>query len=216
MKAPKKVTATYWAQAFLGPNDIVDLTYTKYENYDMENSIESPLRSRDSGFTLGVMRGPGNNSDVQVYLDNYDGNGNSAWTTVVADYAFTSDTMDAYGNRYDYNGKEEGGIAGLEDSISLKTHIVTSSEAGSVIDWNINSEAAKRGLADRFMSEYMYFLLNRKTVKMDVDTTLSHLTSLTWLKRHRIGEVVGFIKSRSYTLSNSGVSDMNIEMYTVN
>ena len=194
----------------------------KYINYDASQYKNSPLQEHDSGFTLGVMRGPGSEAKTEVFLPNYDGNGNDAWTTVVADYAFTADTMDAYGNRYDYNGTAEGGVAGKEDSISLKTHITTAQELGlkdeqgNPIDWNINSEAAKRGLADRFMSEYMYFLLNRKTVKMDVDTTLSHLTSLTWLKRHRIGEVVGFIKSRSYTLSNSGVSDMNIEMYTVN
>ena len=134
----------------------------------------------------------------------------------MADYAFTADTMDAYGNRYDYNGKEDGGIADKENSISLKTHIVTSSEVDSLLDWGIDSEAAKRGLADRFMSEYMHFLLNRKTVSMEVDTTLSQLTSLSWFKQLRINDTVGRLKSRSYTLSNSGVSDMSIELYTIN
>lgn len=215
MKAPKKVTAEYSVMGLMN-NTYLDLTYTKYENYDMQNGVDSPLRTRDSGFTLGVMRGPGNDSAVQVLLENYDGNGNDAWTTVVADYAFTADTMDAYGNRYDYNGKEEGGIADQENSISLKTHIVTSSEVDSIFDWGIDGTAAKRGLADRFMSEYMHFLLNRKTVSMEVDTTLSQLTSLSWFKQLRISDVVGRLKSRSYTLTNSGVSDMSIELYTIN
>ena len=231
LKEPEKINKTDWyGFEFNDPDDkeggyraiSVDRIYQRYENYDETTTDRSPLRDYDSGFMLGVMRGPGNDSDVQVFLPDYDGNGNSAWTTVVADYAFTSDSMDAYGHRYDYNGKLDGGITPPEDTVSLKTHIQTAQELGlkdeqgNPIDWGINSEAAKRGLADSFMSEYMYFLLNRKTVKMDVDTTLSHLTSLTWLKRHRIGDTVGFIKSRSYTLSNSGVSDMNIEMYTTN
>ena len=182
---------------------------------------KNPLLSIDSGFTLGIMRGPGNDDAVQIYLENYDGNGNSAWTTVVADYAFTADTMDAYGNHYDYNGKEPGGVE-LDGRISLKTHIQTAKDlglkdkGGNDIDWGIDATAAKRGLADRFMSEYMHFLLHRKTVSMDVDTTLSQLTSLSWFKQLRIADTVGRLKSRSYTLTNSGISDMSIELYTIN
>lgn len=182
---------------------------------------KNPLLSIDSGFTLGIMRGPGNDAAVQIYLENYDGNGNSAWTTVVADYAFTADTMDAYGNHYDYNGKEPGGVE-LDGRISLKTHIQTAKDlglkdkGGNDIDWGIDATAAKRGLADRFMSEYMHFLLHRKTVSMDVDTTLSQLTSLSWFKQLRIADTVGRLKSRSYTLTNSGISDMSIELYTIN
>ena len=200
----------------------IQVSVKKTLNYDESEYQNSPLQEYDSGFTLGIMRGPGSEAKTEVFLPNYDGNGNDAWTTVVADYAFTADTMDAYGNRYDYNGTTGGLGYEDKDSISLKTHITTAQELGlkdedgNPVNWGIDSTVISRGLADRFMSEYMYFLLNRKTVKMDIDTTLSHLTSLTWLKRHRIGEVVGFIKSRSYTLSNSGVSDMNIEMYTVN
>jgi hypothetical protein len=194
----------------------------KYLNYDASQNSKDPLQEHDSGFTLGVMRGPGREAGTEVFLKNYDGNGNDAWTTVVADYAFTADTMDAYGNRYDYNGTAEGGIADQANSISLKTHIQTAQELGlkdkdgNDIDWGIDSQAAKRGLADRFMSEYMHFLLHRKTVSMEVDTTLSQLTSLSWFKQLRINDTVGRLKSRSYTLTNSGVSDMSIELYTIN
>ena len=194
-------------------------------NYDRSNGNDDPLQSHDSGFTLGVMRGPGSTSGYEVFFPNYDGNNNSAWATVAADYAFTADTMDAYGNRYDYNGEsdediteeDDNGIINQENSISLKTHIQTAQDVGlEGVNWGINGTAAKRGLADRFMSEYMHFLLNRKTVSMDVDTTLSQLTSLSWFKQLRINDTVGRLKSRSYTLTNSGVSDMNIELYTTN
>ena len=187
-----------------------------------DETQDNPLRSLDSGFTLGVMRGPGNESRTQVFLENYDGNGNSAWTTVVADYAFTADTMDAYGNKYDYNGIDPGIGSDDKNRISLKTHIQTAQDLGlkdkdgNDIDWGIDAQAAKRGLADRFMSEYMHFLLNRKAVSMDVDTTLSYLTSLSWFKQLRVNGTVGRLKSRRYTLSNSGVSDMGIELYTIN
>ena len=199
----------------------INLDQYKYINFS-ESHDESPITQHDCGFMLGVMRGAGSKSKTAVVASNYDGQGNDAWVTVEDDYAFTSDSLDAYGNRYDYNGEIAGGITDPENTISLKTHIQTAQELGlkdkngEPIDWGIDTTAAKRGLADRFMSEYMYFLLHRKTVKMEVDTTLSQLTSLSWFKQLRISGTVGRLKSRSYTLTNSGVSEMNIELYTIN
>lgn len=219
MKSPASIRDEY-EKAVLdmdsrGNVEYINISYHKIQNYDGSN--DNPLRSHDCGFMLGVMRGAGNSAGIEVSIDNYDGNGNSAWVTVSDDYAFTADSIDAYGNHYDYNGNIEGGVVGLEDTISLKTHIQTAKDVGlENEDWGIDATAAKRGLADRFMSEYMHFLLHRKTVSMDVDTTLSQLTSLSWFKQLRINDVVGRLKSRSYTLTNSGVSDMNIELYTTN
>lgn len=219
MKSPASIRDEY-EKAVLdmdsrGNVEYINISYHKIQNYDGSN--DNPLRSHDCGFMLGVMRGAGNSAGIEVSIDNYDGNGNSAWVTVADDYAFTADSIDAYGNHYDYNGDIEGGVVGLEDTISLKTHIQTAKDVGlEDVDWGIDATAAKRGLADRFMSEYMHFLLNRKTVSMDVDTTLSQLTSLSWFKQLRINNTVGRLKSRSYTLTNSGVSDMNIELYTTN
>ena len=192
----------------------------RYMNYSAEQAEENPLLTHDTGFMLGVMRGPGNKSDYTITIKNYDGNGNDAWVTVADDYATTSDTMDAYGNHFDYNGVADGGVS-IEGRISLYTHVQTSKDVGLANEdgtdaWGIDGVAAKRGLADRFMSEYMYFLLHRKTVSMNVDTTLSHLTSLSWFKQLRISDTVGRLKSRSYTLTNSGVTDMSIELYTIN
>lgn len=204
---------------YTGP--YIHVFYPRSFNYDKKQHTESPLQKHDSGFSLGVMRGSGNNSGFEVVIEDYDGNGNDAWVTVSSDYAFTSDTVDAYGNHYDYNGTADGGVS-LDGRISLKTHIQTAKDVGlknpdgTDVDWGIDSIAAKRGLADRFMSEYMYFLLHRKTVTMDVDTTLSQLTSLSWFKQLRINDTVGRLKSRSYMLSNDGVTDMSIELYTIN
>lgn len=207
----KIFTHTWW----------VDLHQYRHINY-VDEQDENPITAHDCGFMLGVMRGGGSKSGYAVQIEDYDGNGNDAWVTVEDEYAFTADSVDAYGNHYDYNGEADGGVVGLKDSISLKTHIQTAQDLGlkdkdgNPINWGINGEAAKRGLADRFMSEYMHFLLHRKTVSMEVDATLSQLTSLSWFKQLRISDTVGRLKSRSYTLTNSGVSDMSIELYTIN
>ena len=199
----------------------IDINQNCLINY-AEEQQENPVTAHDCGFMLGVMRGAGSKSGYAIEIENYDGNGNSSWVTVEDEYHTTADSIDAYGNHYDYNGTIEGGVVGLEDTISLKTHIQTAKDVGlkdaegNDVDWGIDSTAAKRGLADRFMSEYMYFLLHRKTVTMEVDTTLSHLTSLSWFKQLRINDTVGRLKSRSYTLTNSGVTDMSIELYTIN
>ena len=199
----------------------IDLRQEKFINFAQDHD-ENPITAHDCGFMLGVMRGPGSKSGYAIQIDDYDGNGNDAWVTVEDDYATTADSIDAYGNHYDYNGDSPGGVEDLENSISLKTHIQTAQELGlkdedgNEIDWGIDAQAAKRGLADRFMSEYMYFLLHRKTVSMDVDTTLSQLTSLSWFKQLHIHDTVGRLKSRKYTLSNDGVSDMSVELYTTN
>ena len=203
-------THTYW----------VRLKQQRFINFAEERN-DNPITAHDCGFMLGVMRGPGSRAGYSVQIPNYDGNGNDAWVTVEDDYALTADSMDAYGNHYDYNGSGNGTGHKDSDIISLKTHITTSNEVGLPNEdgedaWGINGDAAKRGLADRFMSEYMHFLLHRKTVSMEVDTTLSQLTSLSWFKQLRINDTVGRLKSRSYTLTNSGVSDMSIELYTIN
>lgn len=199
----------------------IDMKQHRVINF-VEEHDDNPITAHDCGFMLGVMRGGGANAGYSVEIDNYDGNGNDAWVTVEDDYAFTSDSVDAYGNHYDYNGNESGGVVGLDDSISLKTHIQTAKdvglkdENGNDMDWGIDSVAAKRGLADRFMSEYMYFLLHRKTVKMGVDTTMSQLRALSWFKQLRINNTVGRLKTRTYTITNSGVEGMAIELYTIN
>ena len=212
---------SYWGEA--NEHTVTfKLKQYRYLNYDRSKNNDNPFDAHDSGFALGIMRGAGSKSKVVVSVDNYDGNGNSAWVAVADDYAFTSDSMDAYGNRYDYNGDIAGGITDSEDTISLKTHIQTAKDVGlknddgTDVDWGIDATAAKRGLADRFMSEYMYFLLHRKVVSMDVDTTLSGLTGLSWFKQLRINGTVGRLKSRTYTLSNKGVKGMGIELYTIN
>lgn len=80
---------------------------------------EDPLSTYEAGFTLGIMRGPGNDAGVDIVQDNYDGNGNARWAFVPTGYAFTSDSIDHFGRIFNYNGTDEGGLD-LDGRVSLK------------------------------------------------------------------------------------------------
>ena len=90
------------------------------ESYDPTSTEygDSPLQELDLGLTLTMMRGGGSDATIQNYDDGYDGFGNSRWQTVVGTYQSDIDTMDVYGNEYDYNGTEEGDGGG--ERFSLK------------------------------------------------------------------------------------------------
>lgn len=90
------------------------------ESYDPSDTDDgnSPLQTHDWGLSIAVMRGGGTDSDTENFDYNYDGFGNSKWRTTVGEYALTADSVDPYGNVYDYNGKEDG--IGNEERFSLK------------------------------------------------------------------------------------------------
>lgn len=176
------------------------------EQYDKESEDESPLRTYDGGYTLGIMRGPGSDSKVE-YVEDYDGEGNASWVQTAANYAFTSDSCDNFGRFFDYNGTEAGG-ADQSGRFSLKLDPV---KEGFPIDSNY----AQRGLVSKFLSEYLYFLAHRKTVLIEVDMNIVQLINLDMMKRHKIGDFVGFINSISYSMTVNGMEDVTIEMYTL-
>lgn len=185
--------------------DYVD--YDKIENYDVNSNMESPLRSLDSGFTLGVMRGPGNDSRLNIYKDNYDGNGNDAWNISPTNYSFDEDFVNNYGQLYDYNGEMAGGID-ISKRFSLKLKAQKE-------HFESDKQYAGRGLFDKFISEYAYFLTHNKSIMFTVRMELSQLISINWGKKYRIGQRIGYINHINYTLSNSGISDITIELLTI-
>ncbi len=175
-----------------------------YELFDTETSEESPTQSYDAGYTLGIMRGPGNDAGLE-FEDNYDEEGNDSFSIVASGYAFSSDTCDNYGRFFDYNGTLPGGVK-MPGSFSLK---LVAGKPGFPID----GEYADRGLVSQFLSEYLYFLAHRKLVTLSVKMSISEIIHIDFLKRHRIGEFVGFINKVSYSLDESGVNDVEVEMY---
>lgn len=77
------------------------------------------------------------------------------------------------------------------------------------------SYAQKRGLFDKFYAEYAYFVVNRKIVRMTCRMEMADLLNIDWTKRYKIGEYVGFINKYSYSVSSSGISDVELEMYYI-
>lgn len=184
----------------------ITLSYLSDENYDTESAEESPMRTYDAGFCLGIMRGPGSKSGIN-YSPNYDGEGNDSWVQTVANSAFTADSCDNFGRFFDYNGTEQGGVDQL-GRFSLK--LVAGKDK-----YPASQAYQDRGLVSKFLSEYLYFLYNRKTVILTVRMTISQIAGLDMLKRYQIGNYVGIINKLSYSIDRSGITEVTIELYTI-
>lgn len=320
---------------------------------------EDPFQVYDSGFTIGIMRGPGNTSGIEHYAPNYDGEGNSRWQYVSKNSSFHYDMMDNNGQLFDYNGNQSGGIdtsgrcslSPRSEKVSTYTPSISGSSIllrskkeysewlstlfpDSAVDllnmrmtavglvtnklWPVNDSrrylpiypilyrhlrhpigvytvyllnvihssgevfsrdyidqydaysdplklvikanatqtdldnllnlcnayylpeeypscqlediqdfvgtkyypivqsAARRGLFDKFYSEYAYFVLHRKVVTLQCKFNLSELLQIDFSKRYRIGIYTGFIKQLSYTLSmDKGLEDVTVQMYYI-
>ena len=193
-----------------GIADIINeatLTYKMAENYDRTSGDTPPLASYDAGYTLGVMRGPGNDSGIEYVRTNYDGEGNDSWVQTAALYSFTADSCDNFGRFFDYNGTQPGGVDHSEQ-FSLK--LIAGKDG-----YPIGDEYKDRGLVAKFQSEYLYFMAHKKTVVLTVKMNITQIIGIDFLKRYKIGDYVGFINKVSYTLTNYGMEDVTIELYTL-
>ncbi len=185
----------------------VDLKYQIEENYDRSANSVSPLREYDSGFTLGIMRGAGSEAGLETVDENYDGEGNSSWVQTVANYAFTSDSCDNFGRFFDYNGTETGGV---DQSGRFSLKLIASKDG-----YPLDTQYEGRGLVSKFLSEYLYFMANKKTIVLSVNMNITQIIGIDFLKKYKIGDFVGFINKVSYTLDVKGITEVTIELYTL-
>lgn len=186
-------------------NNIV-VSFASGERPDEDDSEIRPLQSYDAGYCLGIMRGPGNESGID-YTENYDGEGNDSWVQTVANSAFTADSCDNFGRFFDYNGTEQGGV---DQSGRFSLKLVAGKDK-----YPASQAYQDRGLVSKFLSEYLYFLYNRKTVILTVRMTISQIAGLDMLKRYQIGNYVGFINKLSYSIDRRGITEVTIELYTI-
>lgn len=190
---------------------LVETCHTK-ESFDPSGSDDggSPLQTYDWGTSMAIMRGGGSDAYIQKYDYDYDGFGNSKWRTVAGMYGMSSDSIDCWGNVYDYNGTEDGIGDGERISLKIRAYI-NDPESGNIL---CNHEVANRGLFDTFMSEYAHFLLNRKKVQIRFNCRISELMNIQWNKRYKIGEYVGWInKISTHITAENGIESVTIEMY---
>lgn len=97
------------------------------------------------------------------------------------------------------------------DELVAKTEFYKNNEFFPITE----TYAQRRGLFDKFYSEYAYFVVNRKIVRMKCRMEMADLLNIDWTKRYKIGEYVGFINKYSYSVSSTGISDVELEMYYI-
>lgn len=202
--------------------DLVDLYCYEVlrcaESYDPSNTEDgnSPLQEYDWGLALAVMRGGGADAKIQRYDYNYDYFGNARWKTMAGNYAMSSDTMDRFGNEFDYNGEQEGDGGGDRFSLKIRSY--------KQPDWSdaplcvSDRKVRMRGLADTFLSEYIYFLLKRKTFRIHCLMEVAQLADIPnhWHERFLIGDKTGYIDKIQYSLSAvEGIGEVQIDFFAL-
>lgn len=186
------------------------------ESYDPSDTDDgnSPLQSYDWGCAIAVMRGGGADMTTQKFDYNYDGFGSSKWRTISGKYALTSDTMDAWGNQFDYNGSAEG--IGSGERFSLKIR------AFKQPDWAseplCNADVRGRGLFDTFMIDYAYFLLNRKKYHIYCTASVAQIADIQnhWREWWLIDGKKCLINKVTTELSaETGMGEVELEVYSM-
>lgn len=209
---------------------LVRETLSLVENYDPSNTDDgnSPLQTHDWGMAIALMRGGGSDMTLQEYDYNFDGFGNSKYRTVAGMYALCSDTMDAWGNTYDYNGSIAGDGDG--ERFSLKVNADKSWLASWARDrdidlieddvkdanGNITTKIKSRGLFQSFMVDYAYFLVNRKKYAIKAIIEPAQLVDIVnhWNEWWNIDGNLCLIDKIQCSIKNdTGMGECSLEVY---
>ena len=206
----RNTISSSWADFYL--TEILNLV----ESYDPSNTDDgnSPLQSYDWGCAIAMMRGGGTNMTTQTFDYNYDGFGNSKWCTVSGKYALASDTMDNWGNVFDYNGVKEG--VGNGERFSLKIRAYKQPEWAS--EPLCDASVRNRGIFDTFMIDYAYFLLNRKTYRVKCSATVAQIADIQnhWKEWWLIdGKKCLINKVNADITTKDGLGEVEMEVYSV-
>lgn len=188
------------------------------ESYNPSDSDDgnSPLQSIDWGLSIAIMRGGGVNSTHEAYDPNYDGFGNSKWRTVVGEYALTTDSIDPYGNVYDYNGVQPG--IGNEERFSLKVRSWVQPEWAETPLVISDPLVKNRGWLDTFLIEYCHFLLHRKKYRVKALCSVAQLADVPnhWKAWWNIDDKRCLIDRMEYSINaKSGLSEVIMDIYAI-
>lgn len=188
------------------------------ESYDPSSTDDgnSPLQSYDWGLSVAIMRGGGIDATHEAYGYNYDGFGNSKWRTKAGDYALTTDSIDPYGNEYDYNGVESG--IGNEERFSLKPRAWVQPEWADA-PLVVNTPSVKnRGYVDVFLVDYIYFLLHRKKYYVKCLASVAQIADIQnhWKEWWTIdGKKCLINKVNADVTAKEGMGEVEMEIYSI-
>ena len=184
------------------------------ESYDPSSTDDgnSPLQSYDWGLSIAIMRGGGVDSTHESYEYNYDGFGNSKWRTKAGDYALTTDSIDPYGNEYDYNGVDN------EERFSLKPRAWVQPEWADA-PLVVNTPSVKnRGYVDVFLIDYIYFILNRKRYYIKCLASVAQIADIQnhWKEWWNIDGKKCLIDKVNTTVSAKvGIGEVELEVFAI-
>ena len=182
------------------------------ESYDPSSTDDgnSPLQSYDWGLSIAIMRGGGSDATYEPYDYNYDGFGNSKWRTKSGDYALTTDSIDPYGNEYDYSGNEE--------RFSLKPRAWVQPEWADA-PLVVNTPSVKnRGYVDTFLVDYIYFLLHRKKYYIKCLATVAQIVDIQnhWKEWWNIdGKKCLIDKVNAQVTARDGLGEVELEVFAI-
>ena len=188
------------------------------ESYDPSSTDDgnSPLQSYDWGLSIAIMRGGGADSTHEAYDYNYDGFGNSKWRTKSGDYALTTDSIDPYGNEYDYNGQEDG--IGDEERFSLKPRAWVQPEWADA-PLVVNTPSVKnRGYVDVFLIDYIYFILHRKRFYIKCLASVAQIVDIQnhWKEWWNIdGKKCLINKVNAQVTARDGLGEVELEVFAL-
>lgn len=195
-------------------------TLSLRESYDTTKTDDgnSPLQSHDWGLSVAIMRGGGVDSTHEPYAPNYDGFGNSKWRTVAGKYALSADTIDCYGNGYDYNynGSEEGSDSG--ERFSLKPRAWVQPDWADAPLVSGTSEVKNRGYVDAMLIDYIHFLLHRKKYYVECLTPVAQIADIQehWREWWMINGRKCLIDTAKVEVSaETGVGKLELEVYSL-
>lgn len=184
------------------------------ESYDPSSTDDgnSPLQSYDWGLSIAIMRGGGVDSTHESYEYNYDGFGNSKWRTKAGDYALTTDSIDPYGNEYDYNGVDN------EERFSLKPRAWVQPEWADA-PLVVNTPSVKnRGYVDFFLVDYIYFLIHRKKYYVKCLASVAQIADIQnhWKEWWNIDGKKCLIDKVNTTVSaKEGMGEVELEVFAI-
>lgn len=190
------------------------------ESYDTTKTDDgnSPLQSHDWGLSVAIMRGGGVDSTHEPYAPNYDGFGNSKWRTVAGKYALSADTIDCYGNGYDYNynGSEEGSDSGERFSLKPRAWVQPDWADAPLISGT--SEVKNRGYVDAMLIDYIHFLLHRKKFYVECLAPVAQIADIQehWREWWMINGRKCLIDTAKVEVSaETGVGKLELEVYSL-
>lgn len=190
-----------------------------YSDSDEDNIATN---EQDFGFCLGVMRTTKGSDNRYITEEEYDDEGNLKWDYgAMSNGEFTSDSFDQYGRKLCEHGADEECLSlklkaekknpyWKEGEGNYKYKDYTNDKTGY---FEIENAAARRGLFDKFYTEYAYWVVNRKVAVITAIVEIADIINIDFTKKYRIGDFVGFLKSVKTSVDNSGVSTVKFELY---